>query len=172
MKIVSFYCDDKSNTYSKYAKRFINNVNSLGFSYHVEEKSPWIKRNGERFQNQHHANCKWKPYVIENALKEANTCLWVDIDCYINKINYIPENFDIGYFNNVPDNYKNKISVGWIWFKNTTNTHRFLKSWQSALINSPQDHNAFSKTYQKFKNIINIINVTDSLEILHNKELI
>jgi hypothetical protein len=169
MKIVSFYCDDESKAYSKYVKRFVDNANSLGFSYHLEEKKPWPREKGGKFRTQHLANCKWKPYVIENALKETDGCLWLDVDCYVEKINYTPIDYDIGYFTNVPKSYSNKISVGWIWFNNTRNTFEFLKTWQANLKTSPQDHNAFTKTYKELKNRVNMIDVTDSINVVHNK---
>jgi hypothetical protein len=171
MKIVSFYCDDSSKKYSKYAKRLIDNANSLGVGYHLEEKKPWVCKPQEVFKTQHFSNCKWKPYVIETALKETDTCLWLDVDCYVEKINHIPVDCDIGYFSNVPKYYSNKISVGWIWFNSTPNTFDFLKSWQKNLKTSPQDHNAFSKTHRKLKNQMNMIEVTDSVDVVHNKPL-
>lgn len=169
MKIVSFYCDDESKAYSKYAKRFINNAKCLGVSYHLEEKYPWPRKDNGKFSTQHLANCKWKPFVIEKALEDCDTCLWLDVDCYIEKINYIPTDCDIGYFTNVPESYSNKISVGWLWLNNTPNTFKFLKSWQSNLKTSFQDHNAFTQTYEKLKTHINMIDVTDSINVEHNK---
>jgi len=164
INLVSFYTDK----YEKYVENFTNNAKKLSCKTYIEKKGEWKPKGAEKIKNQHHSNCKWKPSVIKSALSKNEICLWLDIDCHIEKINYVPEKFDVGYFTNVPKRYSNKISVGWIWFNNTPNTFNFLDEWERNLINSPQDHNAFTYTFNSLKNKTNLIDVTDSIEVIHN----
>ena len=126
INLVSFYTDK----YEKYVENFTNNAKKLSCKTYIEKKGEWKPKGAEKIKNQHHSNCKWKPSVIKSALSKNEICLWLDIDCHIEKINYVPEKFDVGYFTNVPKRYSNKISVGWIWFNNTPNTFNFLDEWE------------------------------------------
>ena len=162
--LVSFYTE----TYEKYVENFVSNAERLSCKTYIEKKTEWKPKHNEQIKNQRHSNCKWKPSVVKSALSRNEICLWLDIDCRIEKINYVPEKFDIGYFTNVPQKYTNKISVGWIWFNNTPNTFKFLEQWEKNLIQSPQDHNAFTTTYKSRTNPISLLDVTDSIQVIHN----
>ncbi len=142
--LVSFYTD----AYEQYLPKFIDMTNRLGFDHYVECRPEW---QGERRWNtlDKNYNSKWKPYVIENALKEHELCLWVDIDTDIHEINKVLSNeHDIGIFDNPVQWHQNKISAGWIWFRKSATTLLFLKQWQDNLKKYNRDHPALTETLQ------------------------
>jgi len=162
--LTTFYTDK----YSEFAEKFKANATAKGLNFDIYKKPDWIPRRGEVSVSSHHNNCKWKPHVIEESLQANELILWLDIDCTIEKINYLPEDFDIGISTDVPDHYHNKISVGWIWFRNSKRTFRFLKKWKQLLKSSKQDHNAFTKAHKEFRNKLTFKEVTDSVNINWN----
>lgn len=162
--LTTFYTDD----YYSHLENFKKNAAILGLKCDIHKKQRWIPTKDEVTKSIHHNNCKWKPSVIEESLQSNDLILWLDIDCKIEKINYIPMDFDIGIFSNVPKHYKNKVSVGWIWFRNTKNTLKFIKEWKLLLKSNKQDHNAFTKAYNILKNEIVFKDVTDSIEVKWN----
>ena len=162
--LTTFYTDD----YSQFVENFKANATSKGLNIDIYKKPFWIPKKGELSISEHHNNCKWKPHVIEESLQTNELILWLDIDCTIKKIHYVPEDFDIGIFTNVPSHYHNKISVGWMWFRNSKRTFSFLKKWKRLLISSKQDHTAFTKAHNKLKNKLTFKEVTDSVDINWN----
>lgn len=162
--LTTFY----TSSYSQFVECFKANATSKSLPFDIYKKPDWIPQKCEISVSKHHNNCKWKPHVIEESLQANELILWLDIDCTIEKINYIPENFDIGIFTNVPDHYHNKISAGWMWFRNSEGTFRFLEKWKQMLISNKQDHNAFTKAHKIFQNKLTFKEVTDSIDINWN----
>ena len=73
MKVITFYCNPADTTYySDHSKKWIENVESFGLDYHIEE----LKNTGDYW-----SNTRRKPQYILNCLNRfKKPVLWVDVD--------------------------------------------------------------------------------------------
>lgn len=115
------------------------------------------------------ANTKMKWHAIKRAFNSgADRVVWVDSDCSINPPDSWPDvEFDVGIIDNVHPDHKNRISAGFILFRNTDKCDLFLQEWDKNCRSSTTDHNALTKTIVENVHSAKIENVSWWLEGRH-----
>lgn len=114
------------------------------------------------------ANTKLKPWAIREALEDADTVLWLDADCIIDAPHNAPSgSWDVGVIENRHPGHVNKISAGFILFRNSRESRLFLDYWDTHAKHTQVDHTALTMTIRRMANKVKIANVTKWLDGRH-----
>lgn len=134
--------------HEQHGKRF------RGFVFH--DQGSWAK------------NTKLKVKAIREGLKQADCVLWIDADCTVDPPGDLPAgDWDIGIVDNIHPTHKNRISAGFILFRNTPATHRMLDHWEMRQQYTATDHGALTMALKESRRAT-IINISDWLEGRHS----
>lgn len=114
------------------------------------------------------ANTKLKPWAIREALGDCDTVLWIDADCIIDAPHNAPAGaWDVGVIENRHPLHKNRISSGFILFRNTRESRAFLDHWDACAQHTRVDHTALTTTIKRMQGKVKIANVTKWLDGRH-----
>lgn len=103
---------------------------------------------------------KIKPTAIRQAFKLSPVVLWVDADCAVNPPADIPVGaWDIGTTYNFHPTHKLKISAGFILFRDTPATRRFLDDWDVCNQRHKKDHPAMMQALKQCR-VIKVADIT------------
>lgn len=92
-------------------------------------------------------NTKIKPEAIRKAFKISDVVLWIDSDCLIDTPKEVFKgNWDIATTENIHPKHKCRISAGFILFRNTHSTKRFLDQWDRLNKRHKKDHPALMES--------------------------
>jgi len=102
-------------------------------------------------------NTKLKPEAIRKAFKHCQIVLWVDSDCSVNTPPEVFEGeWDIATTNNIHPLHKCRISAGFILFRKTEKTLKFLELWDELNKKHKKDHPALIQALNHSKSWLNV----------------
>ena len=146
-------------------------------SRYVECLEEQRRRHGSRFvglvvrdRGSWGENTKIKPEALRTVFAQgAEVALWVDADCEVEAPYYLPEgSWDVGVIDNIHPAHVNRISAGFILFRNTGATDRFLRVWEQNMRHTKTDHSPLMRAISKSPVIgVEVKNVTDWLRGKH-----
>lgn len=159
--VATFYTPN----YSIYRDRFEKNISDLGYTFYYEQRQPT--------QQQKEANTKIKPYFIRDCLQWCDSVVWSDIDNIITRMDMSFEECDMAVLRQ-PKKIDGSLpthpyTVGWIYFRSTPASLKFIDHWIRNQENMKHDHGGFTRTLRKANALdIQILDVTSHVEFLWN----
>jgi hypothetical protein len=151
----------KNSEYVDYLQKQRDYFESKGALYYgmvLEDRGEWRE------------NTKIKPEAILNAFKINlfSMVLWIDSDCIIDPPEEAPlGDWDIGTLKNIHPKHKCKISAGFILFKNTPNTIKFLEKWEQLNKKHVKDHPALMEALGASQSWLKTVDISNWLEGRH-----
>ncbi len=116
-----------------------------------------------------YANVRHKPYFLQQCLQglvfidtdcpHARPLCWVDVDCRLNRVDSLPDDFDVGKHQATGNM---EYTCGIIVLNRTEGALRFVQAWIDRMIQegTPGEHGPLVRTYREPPDGVKIIDVT------------